>query len=69
MAVGEELYGAGLERAAIVLAMARVKVKPDGPQLGQRRFSRSIPIRSCAGDTKLKLARDYWWTPDAPVSL
>lgn len=39
-AVGEEPYGDGLEGAAIAVAMARVKAKPDGPQPGSHRFSR-----------------------------
>ena len=42
MAVAEEPYGAGLERVAIALTMAQAKAKPDGPQAGQRRFSRRI---------------------------
>ena len=42
MAVGEEPYRAGLERAVIAVAITRVKAKRDGPQVGQRRFSRRI---------------------------
>ena len=34
MAVAEEPYGAELERVAIAVAMAQVKLKPDGPQAG-----------------------------------